>query len=213
MKTIETIEYKGYNIKIYPDEDPESPREWDNLGTMLCKHRGYKLGDEKDSKDMSPEQITKFVNRKDVIALPLFLLDHSGLWMRTGRFECDAQGWDTSHVGYIAVTFEKVKKEYGWKHVTKKRIEKIKGYLEGEVQTYSDYLEGAVIGYMIEGPGGKDMDSCWGFYPEHNGNGHYIGSNFEQEFSYMLSKCRSIIDEYIKEDQKEAVIQQNVSTA
>ena len=147
MDAIESVEYKGYEIKIYQDEYPESPREWDNLGNMLCKHPDYDLGDVKESKAMDHEEIKEYVKRKDVIALPLFLLDHSGLWMRTGRFECDYGGWDTSMVGYITITHEKVKEEYGWKQLTKKRIQKIEGYLEDEVRTYSDYLEGGVVGF------------------------------------------------------------------
>ena len=33
-------------IRIMHDECAESPREWDNLGTMVCAHRRYSLGDE-----------------------------------------------------------------------------------------------------------------------------------------------------------------------
>lgn len=44
--SIEEIEYRGHTIKIYLDDAPESPREWDNLGTMLCSHKRYNLGDE-----------------------------------------------------------------------------------------------------------------------------------------------------------------------
>ena len=43
----EEQEYKGYIIKIYQDDTSEdSPREdRDNLGTMVCTHRRYNLGD------------------------------------------------------------------------------------------------------------------------------------------------------------------------
>jgi len=34
-----------YLYRIVRDEDPESPRECDNLGTMACWHRRYSLGD------------------------------------------------------------------------------------------------------------------------------------------------------------------------
>lgn len=51
MHAIETEEYRGLTIKIYPDDDPMSPRECDNLGTMACWHRRYNLGDVQPSCD------------------------------------------------------------------------------------------------------------------------------------------------------------------
>jgi len=42
-----TEEYRGATITLYPDLDPDNPREaHDNLGTMVCWHRRYILGDE-----------------------------------------------------------------------------------------------------------------------------------------------------------------------
>jgi len=38
-------------ITIHRDNDPEDPRAWDNLGTMVCWHRRYRLGDEQPSED------------------------------------------------------------------------------------------------------------------------------------------------------------------
>ena len=35
----DNINYRGYTIEIDQDEFPESPREWDNLGTMICKQK------------------------------------------------------------------------------------------------------------------------------------------------------------------------------
>lgn len=45
-KPFHTEEYRGATIKLYQDLDPTSPRECDNLGTMVCWHRRYILGDE-----------------------------------------------------------------------------------------------------------------------------------------------------------------------
>lgn len=39
----ESIDYKGMTIKVCYDENPESPREWDNLGTIYSNHRDYNL--------------------------------------------------------------------------------------------------------------------------------------------------------------------------
>jgi len=35
----------NYTLKIVHDEDAQSPREWDNLGKMVCWHRNYNFGD------------------------------------------------------------------------------------------------------------------------------------------------------------------------
>lgn len=37
---------KSIRMRIEREEYPESPREWDNLGTMYCWHSRYNLGDE-----------------------------------------------------------------------------------------------------------------------------------------------------------------------
>lgn len=48
---IEQFEHRGFTIKILPDPDPMDPRDCDNLGTMACFHRRYKLGDEQPDGD------------------------------------------------------------------------------------------------------------------------------------------------------------------
>jgi hypothetical protein len=50
-ETISTIKHKGYTIEIKHDDDPMSPREWDNMGTMSCFHKRYDLGDKHEFKD------------------------------------------------------------------------------------------------------------------------------------------------------------------
>jgi hypothetical protein len=46
MEPVHTEELNGATIEIIPDEDRDSPRDWDNLGTMVCFHSRYHLGDE-----------------------------------------------------------------------------------------------------------------------------------------------------------------------
>lgn len=43
--TYEEEEYRGCTIRIEQDDNPESPREWNNVGTMVCFHDRYNLGD------------------------------------------------------------------------------------------------------------------------------------------------------------------------
>jgi len=93
-------------LKIYYDTHPESPREWDNLGTMICWHRRYNLGDnhsysspsdfwyamaeefvgDSDKVENMTKERREEIVRKNVMILPLYLYDHSGITMRTYPF-------------------------------------------------------------------------------------------------------------------------------
>jgi hypothetical protein len=42
-----------YKLEIAYDADPTSPREWDNLGTMVCWHGRYSLVDDHRYSDMN----------------------------------------------------------------------------------------------------------------------------------------------------------------
>lgn len=156
-----------FTIKTFYDSDPENPRHWDNLGTMVCFHKRYNLGDEHNYKhndysgwDEMKKDIIK--NENVGVILPLYLYDHSGITMNTTGFSC---GWDSGQVGFIYVSKKKMLEEYGGKIVTKKLKERIKGYLENEVKTYDKYLTGDV--YRVEVfKNGEEVHSCFGFYSE-----------------------------------------------
>jgi hypothetical protein len=178
------IEYKGYTIKIQYDELCESPREWDNLGTMICKHRHYDLGDSKPSKNFSWDEFSSWQEAKNylltemdaAVVLPLYLYDHSGITMNTTGFSCR---WDSGQVGFIYVTKEKIKAEYEWKRLTKKRLKQIQDILDDEVKTYNQFLTGEVYGYVTE-KDGEYIESC--------------GSYYDQED--CLNDAKSIIDSF-----------------
>jgi hypothetical protein len=162
-KPIKTEIYKNHKIEIYPDSDPESPRKWDNIGTMICFHRRYNLGDKHSFG--SPDDFQEFMDEnKDSIAviLPIYMYDHSGITISTSRTGQYADRWDSGQIGYIYVTKDKVKEEYG---EADDAIEKATSYLEGEIETYDQYLTGEVYGYIINGSC-VDGDSCWGYYGE-----------------------------------------------
>lgn len=157
----------NYKIEIIQDESPFSPREDDNLGTMICFHSGYNLGEKHDYNhqdyDGWDEMKDAIIRNEDVgVILPLYLYDHSGITMNTTGFSCH---WDSGQVGWIFISKEKMRKEYSMKRVSKKLIERVKGYLEGEVKTYDQYLTGDVYGYRITNTEtDEEVDSCWGFY-------------------------------------------------
>ena len=169
-------------LKIYIDDTPESPREWDNIGTMVCFHRRYNLGDEHEFR--TPDDIQEFVKENPSIVIPLYLYDHSGITMNTVGFghTIDPGEWDSGQVGWIYVTLEKVRKEHDWKLITKERRKRIQKHLLLEVETYDQYLTGQVFGFIVE-KDGEDVNSCWGFYDE----------------NYMIDEVKGIIDYDIKQ--------------
>lgn len=173
------MDYKNYNIRIEQDTDPMSPRDWDNLGTMFFLHVRYALG---DKHKLSASKIQEIASDPDYIVLPVYIYDHSGITISTYPFSCP---WDSGQLGIIAVSKEKVRKEYSWKVITKSRIKKIETYLRNEVATYDQYLRGDVYGFIIE-KDGEQIDSCWGFY------GH----------EYCLDEAKSIVDHTIKAELK-----------
>ncbi len=153
-------------LRIEQDNHYESPRDWDNQGTMVCFHKRYDLGDKHEYKGRDhtgwEDMEALIVEVADpAVILSLYLYDHSGITMSTGPFAC---GWDSGQVGFIFVSKEKVRKEWGWKRITNNRIKKITKQLEDEVKIYDQYLTGDVWGYVLEDDNGNHLDSCWGFY-------------------------------------------------
>ena len=149
-----------YTVKVVQDEYPQDPREWDNLGTMVCFHRNYILG---DKHNFSIEKTKEIAKDKNYLSLPLFLYDHSGITMNTTGFSCP---WDSGQVGIIFVSKEMVLKEYNAKRITKKLREKVYDLLRAEVETYDQYLTDDVYGFRVEDENGEIIESCWGFYGE-----------------------------------------------
>jgi hypothetical protein len=187
MEAINTIRKGNYELEILQDENPESPREWGNMGTMICFHRRYNLG---DKHNFSVEEAEKMVKGEDIcVSLPLYLYDHGGITMSTGSFSCK---WDSGQVGWIFVTKEQVRKEYNVKRITKDIVKKVTRVLEGEVETYDQYLTGDVYGYRVskidvcdKGCEHKEqVDSCWGYYGEENAQ-----EEGERTLEYYLNKC------------------------
>jgi hypothetical protein len=170
---IESFKVNQLTVEIHQDSDPMDPREWDNVGKMVCWHRNYLLGDEQpkcspseylfqlmcdrefdkyrkflpDEEVVGEENIRKYVE-KHFHVLPLYLYDHSGITMSTSRFSCP---WDSGQVGFIYAPMEC--DEYP---------DMEKG-LVGEVETYDKYMRGDFCGYRIKDEHGNELDSCWDF--------------------------------------------------
>lgn len=167
-----------YRVTLIPDRDPESPRDWDTLGTMVCWHNRYNLGDEQpkcdpeewardlageivgaDDPELIPDEHVVRILEKHVVMLPLNLYDHSGITMSTSSFSCP---WDSGQVGYIYCTLDQARENWmrtdaTWEtvlphhdgsEVTMREYAKL--ILEAEVETYDQFISGEVYGFILE---------------------------------------------------------------
>jgi len=152
-----TFTHNEKTIEIMHDEDPFSPRDYDNLGTILYNSTQYTLGD----KRVEREEITEILKRKDVISLPVFAYIHSGITINTTGFSCP---WDSGQCGIIYIEKKKIREEFGKKRISKELTAKVTESLRNEIKEYDQYLRGNVYGYIMKDATGKELDSCWGFY-------------------------------------------------
>ena len=163
MEAIRTITTLNHVLKIMKDEHPDDPRNWCNLGTMICFSSRYNLGDVHDFD--SPSEFKEFINNNKSIVLPLYLYDHSGITISTKPFH---SRWDSGQVGYIYVTLEKAMEELVVKDENE-AIDKAVKALMGEVKQYDHYITGSVYGFDLktlnkETGALEDDDSIWGYY-------------------------------------------------
>ena len=220
---IEQIDYKRLKINIYADDNPENPREWDNVGTIVCWHNRYNLGDvdgrkeygdpkdflaklagvdyEDEGSELSKLGGKELINallkevEKTHLIMPLFLYDHSGISMSVSNdgypFNCR---WDSGQVGWIYVSHERIREEWNdgentLPKPTEEQLTKARTYLEGEIATYTEYIEGNVYGYMIEDDG-EEFGGCWGFY------------GYDNEKFRLLDHARDEVDCYLAKKKK-----------
>lgn len=124
------------------------------------------------------------IARKAINVCPLYLYDHSGISIRAGspspwdsptvrRDEYGAgMGWDTSMVGFVYTTHERVTELCGEDEKYHER-EWIAEQVAQDVKLYDMYLRGEVYGYVVA-PGTEDEESCWGYLGDPHGEGGMI---------------------------------------
>lgn len=180
----------NYKINIQLDEFTESPREWGSPFTMVCSHDRYTLGDEQwkpnysgeyamyeyfhgmselfpdkpyydDFTDEDLRRLSEWAD-ENVLWLPLYLYDHSGITMKTSPF---SSSWDSGMVGFIYITRKDVRKHWDWQRISKKREGQLYDRMRAEVNTYDMYLREQVYCFYIEYKE-EHLDSCGGIYDD-----------------------------------------------
>jgi len=179
----ETLEH-GITIRIVPDSDPIDPRaEYDNASVMACWHRRYNLGDEQPRED--PQEFLEELQRQRCEILPLYLYDHSGLSISTSGFSCP---WDSGQIGYVYVTPETGRKEWG-----RKWREAARRCMRAETSDYDSYLRGNCYGFIIEDRHGDTLESVWGFI----GDMDYCLQEARNVAKYCVEEARKAADEAV----------------
>jgi hypothetical protein len=206
--TVETKEYKGYKIKIIIDESASDPREGnDNITTMVCFHRNYRLGDNHDYRADNYSgwyDMRKAIERDhDVVLIePLYMYNHSGITIATTPFGCR---FDSGQIGWVFISKESIRKIYGMKQIRTKwleeNMERLQERLDSDVKVYDDFVSGDCYGYEVvkvtEDEDGEEeeesIDSCWGFY----------GTDFDK--NGLLDYAHNVIDCEVEPSEEEAV--------
>ena len=161
----------NYITRTYYDQSPESPREWDNFGKMICFHNRYNLGDKHDykSNDYNSWGELKYQIEKDYnvgVILPLYLYDHSGITISTSSFSCQ---WDSGQVGWIFISEKQLNKMCG--NDFERGEENLSLIMNSEVRIYDEFLTGEVYQYKVyeietcnKGHEQKTLVECCGSY-------------------------------------------------
>jgi hypothetical protein len=199
------IKYKKHTIQISHDDFSMHPRtDFDNLGSMVMFHNRYNLPNEGsyNKNDFNSwAELEKDIIRKEDIAviIPVYMYEHSGVVLNTNGFSCP---WDSGQVGFIFISKAKARTECSWKQITKTRRERLEKHLIGEVEVYSQYLNGDVYGYTVLNEEGEEIEavdgSSWG----------YFGCDHEK--SGLIGEAKSVINweiKRIKEDAKKNNLQ------
>jgi hypothetical protein len=154
---IKSIQQSGYTLRILTDDNPDSPADWDNLGQIAYSSSRYTLGTEAVSKDRLDE-IAAGIEDGSLIGLPVYAYVHSGATISTSPFGCR---WDSGQSGFVYCSASDAEDEWaGDPHFRANALR----VLQGEVETFDQYLRGDVYGYTITDKDGDEVDSCWGYY-------------------------------------------------
>lgn len=173
MEAIKIDNYKRFKIEYWMDDYSDDPRNWDDLSIMVCfTSNKYDLGNKHSFS--SPEDLSEFLkdNEKNIVYLPIYIYDHGNITIKSSPFSCQ---WDSGKIGYIYAYKDKLL-EAGFKD-----DDAMINYLESEIKTYDDYIQGNCYGYSIYNDDNEILDSCGG----------YLGA-----FSYVEKEAKNNADYY-----------------
>lgn len=182
LDIIHTEKRNGYTINIMPDDTPDNPRDWDNIGTLVGAHRRMNIFDtELDARtgnlwldflyhiweeveqrdgyldDLTEKQLERFSNsvKRRYVSFPYSAYTKGGCRLTRGV----SSGWDSGLVGISYVSRERMR-EQGLR--TYKQAE---AAMEAELKTFSQYCNGEVYRFEVL-KNDELVNACGGYFGE-----------------------------------------------
>ena len=168
---LSTSTVNGFTVEIHYDQDGESPRGWTHGCELAYSHRRYDFPNDAgvNFDDFGGwAEIAEHLTETEgaLVVLPVNMIDHSGLAFRVGRgFPEDPGGWDSGQIGLAYVTPKNWEETQGtpWTG-SEADQEQARRLIESDVETYGQYVNGEVYGYVIKDFDGEQVESLWGMY-------------------------------------------------
>jgi hypothetical protein len=172
QEPFETFTVGDMTVELHYDPDAESPRENDNLATLVLFGGGkYDLANEDptfrtEDYDGWPEMVQDCSEKHGGVVTMVRAYDHSSFGLQA--FDADGHRgypwncpWDSFWVGFAYIPLAKIVAEYG--DASPESIKKARAVLRSEVDVYSLWIGGGFTGYVVRDANGEHIDSCWGF--------------------------------------------------
>lgn len=153
-------------VKIEHDESPECPMDWDGSWTLHSFHRQHStFTHHQQFRDDNGNWKLSIRNKlRAGTAFWLSYFEHGMCkWGRQGTMSnmpdfC----WDGVETAGLLI-WEHPVTDMGAK-TYEDRVKDANGFLE----TYTNFCNGCVYGYVVEDEDGDTVDSCWGFYDDNS---------------------------------------------
>jgi hypothetical protein len=156
-------------VEVLPDHDRSTnPRtDWENLWTWVTTERaGYSDRVPRSKECYNIYRYDPKTMRNDYLIMPLHLYRHNGDVISVGNYSTVVNGnrpWDGAVMGFAFVSFDKLKKEYSCKRITRQVRERAIACLKAEVEAVNCCNDGRVYGIKVVDMVTDEEDACWGF--------------------------------------------------
>lgn len=180
MEPFETFEHAGLTCELHYDEEPSSPADWDQLGTLygfrsLTREYGFTEAADGEAEDAFERGGSALLVRylrtaRGEYAVPFRFVDYGSGGARIHATSID----DERASGYIATTrkrFEELCGAWGYKPADYDGTPEqwLEHTLADELESWNNWVQGNVYGYVVRDQRGDVLESVWGFYPDGDG--------------------------------------------